>query len=154
MEQLFGLVNTLLQDHPDTCKRHLCVRTYKVEFLLCMSSFLYIFGTWDSSSTWPFAECSNHARYFTTGRSIHTQCWSAGVGWWNHTSWGLSSWQVCFLRNFKRYYVGYFKVFHCQVVHYWQKHTFASAVHGLEVPIIGMAAMIGFSCNVGNTCRL
>lgn len=30
MEQLFGLVNTLLQDHPETCKRHLCIRTYKV----------------------------------------------------------------------------------------------------------------------------
>jgi ataxia telangiectasia mutated family protein len=30
MEQLFGLVNTLLQDNPETQKRRLGVRTYKV----------------------------------------------------------------------------------------------------------------------------
>ncbi|KAJ7559328.1 hypothetical protein O6H91_04G079500 [Diphasiastrum complanatum] len=30
MEQLFGLVNKLLQDHPDTKKRELRIRTYKV----------------------------------------------------------------------------------------------------------------------------
>ncbi|MCO5564111.1 hypothetical protein L7F22_017767 [Adiantum nelumboides] len=30
MEQLFSLVNMLLQHHPDTCRRRLCIRTYKV----------------------------------------------------------------------------------------------------------------------------
>lgn len=44
MEQLFGLVNTLLQDHPETRKRRLSIRTYKVcstRRILCLALSLH-----------------------------------------------------------------------------------------------------------------
>lgn len=122
MEQLFGLVNTLLQDHPDTRKRHLCVRTYKVEsvcFFLWKSSLLYMFlyiKYLEPQEVPDLLWNATHAYYLTTGRSIHTKCWSAGVGWWNHTFGRISAWQVCFLCNFRRFYAGYFEVFYFHVV--------------------------------------
>lgn len=40
MEQLFGLVNELLQAHPDTQKRNLSIRTYKVQLCKCFTRTL------------------------------------------------------------------------------------------------------------------
>ncbi|GLJ18554.1 hypothetical protein SUGI_0330040 [Cryptomeria japonica] len=79
MEQFFGLVNTLLQDHSDTRKRHLKIRTYKVvpftpsagvlewvdgtvplgEYLIGSSRNGGAHGRYRKTD-WPFLTCRDH----------------------------------------------------------------------------------------------
>lgn len=94
-----------------------------------------------------------HANFWTAGRSIHTKCGRARVGWWNHSFGWISSWQVCLLQNWRACIWTTFEVF--QVVSVLDRiYAYLCAVPGLEVPMLGMEAVIGHSWNAGNKCRL